>query len=93
MNYLKIPSHELALDEALLNDDRGKFKDFQFSVRDNKLYCEGREGMKFLMTPIEHDLFLGPSWPQLHFVRDKDNHLSKLKLLGKAGWEQVLERD
>ncbi len=93
MNYLKMPPHELTLDKTSLDDYSGKFKDFQFSVRDGKLYCVGRGGGKFFMTPIEHDLFLGLSWLQLQFLRDKDNHVSRLKLLGKAGWEEVLERD
>jgi hypothetical protein len=93
MNYLKVHPYETPVDTKRLSAYCGTFKDFQFSIHDNKLHCIGRGGRKFYLTPIEGDLFLGLSWLQLEFVRAQDGHVDKLKLLGKAGWEEVLDRD
>ena len=47
----------------------------------------------FDLKPIEGDLFLGLDWLQLEFIRDQNRQITKLRLLGKPGWEEFLDRD
>lgn len=93
INYLKVHPYDSSFDNARLNAYCGKFKDFEFSVKDNKLYCVSRFDGKFYLTPIEDDLFLVRDDLQLQFIRDSDNKIAKLRLIGKIGWEEFFERE
>ena len=93
INYLKVRPYDSSYDKARLNAYCGKFKDFEFSVKDNKLYCISRFDGRFYLTPIEDDLFLVRSDLQLQFIRDSGNIISKVRLIGKGGWEEFFERD
>jgi retinol-binding protein 3 len=93
MNYLKVHAYGANTDTSAFTTYCGQFKDFNISIKDNKLFCLGRFGRTFYLTPIDGRLYLGLDWLQLEFLSDSKGKITHLKLLGKAGWEEVLERN
>lgn len=93
INYLKVHPYDSSFDKARLKAYCGKFKNFEFSVKDDKLFCVSRFDGKFYLTPIEDDLFLIRDDLQVQFIRDPNNNISKLRLIGKTGWEEFFERE
>lgn len=92
MNYLKAHDYNSHSDASRFNSYCGQYQDFNISMKDNKLYCVGRFGRKFYLKPIAGGLFLGLDWLQLEFIPGTDGKISQLKLLGKPGWEELLDR-
>jgi hypothetical protein len=79
---------------AALRDYAGRFEEYTFSVRDNRLYSENssRNGKTDKLKAITPTLFQIDWESQVEFVRDATGAVSNIRIYWNDGWVDTIAR-
>jgi len=79
---------------AMLRDYAGRFEEYTFSVRDNRLYSENssRNGKTDKLKAITPTLFQIDWESQVEFVRDATGAVSNIHIYWNDGWVDTIAR-
>ncbi|HLF34450.1 MAG TPA: S41 family peptidase [Cyclobacteriaceae bacterium] len=91
LSALDAHDYDNTISDEVLESYAGEFDNFSTFVKDNRLYLNDFLGRTFLLKPISRNLFLGDDWFQVEFLSESGK-VSGLKMLGKAGWEDIYPR-
>ncbi|HZY81149.1 MAG TPA: S41 family peptidase [Cyclobacteriaceae bacterium] len=79
------------LTTTVLGKYEGSYGRFKVYLKDDALYLDDFIGRTFRLKPISQSLFLGDDWFQVAFY--SENGKDKMKMSGKPGWVDVMDKE
>lgn len=84
-------SYDKELTADVLKKYEGTYGRFKVYVKNNALYLDDFTGRTFRLKQINQSLFMGDDWFQVAFY--SENGKDKMKMIGKAYWVDVMDKE